>query len=107
MSTGLKPLNFAEIGKLEFEAARRDIFPAIDLAVRAGTEGGTLPAVYNAANEVAVDAFIAKEIGFTDIWKLVAHVMNAHEWNPGKSLDALIAADADARVLAKRFLESI
>ena len=107
VGTGLKPLNFAEIGKLEFEAARRDVFPAIDLAVRAGTKGGTLPAVYNAANEVAVDAFIAKEIGFTDIWKLVEKVMDAHEWNPGKSLDELIAADADARVLAQRVLESI
>ncbi len=104
VSTGLKPLNFAEIGKLEFEAARRDVFPAIDLAVRAGTEGGTLPAVYNAANEVAVDAFIAKKIGFTDIWKLVAHVMDAHQLKPGKSLNELIAADADARVLAKEFL---
>jgi 1-deoxy-D-xylulose-5-phosphate reductoisomerase len=100
VSTGLKPLNFAEIGKLEFEAARRDVFPAIDLAVRAGTEGGTLPAVYNAANEVAVDAFINKKIGFTDIWELVAKVMDSHVWMPGKSLDELIAADADARVLA-------
>ena len=105
VSTGLKPLNFAEIGKLEFEAARRDVFPAIDLAVRAGTKGGTLPAVYNAANEVAVDAFINKKIGFTDIWKLVAKVMDSHVWLPGKSLDELIAADADARVLALGFID--
>ncbi len=104
VSTGLKPLNFAEIGKLEFEAARRDVFPAIDLAVRAGTEGGTLPAVYNAANEVAVDAFINKKIGFTDIWKLVEKVMDSHVWMPGQSLDELIAADADARVLALSFI---
>lgn len=104
VSNGLKPLNFAEIGKLEFEEARRDVFPAIDLAVRAGTKGGTLPAVYNAANEVAVDAFISKKIGFTDIWKLVAKVMDAHAWNPGKSLDELIAADADARALALGFI---
>ena len=105
VSTGLKPLNFAEIGKLEFEAARRDVFPAIDLAVRAGTEGGTLPAVYNAANEVAVDAFINKKIGFTDIWKLVAKVMDSHVWMAGKSLDELIAADADARTLALGFID--
>lgn len=107
VSTGLKSLNFAEIGKLEFEAARRDVFPAIDLAVRAGTRGGTLPAVYNAANEVAVDAFITKKIGFTDIWKLVEKVMDTHEWKSGKSLDELIAADADARVLAQGFLASV
>ncbi len=104
VSNGLKPLNFAELGKLEFEDARRDVFPAIDLAVRAGTEGGTLPAVYNAANEVAIDAFVDHKIGFTDIWKLVEMTMNAHQWNEGKSLDALIAADADARTLAEGFL---
>lgn len=106
VSNGLKPLNFAELGKLEFEDARRDVFPAIDLAVRAGTEGGTLPAVYNAANEVAVDAFINKTIGFTDIWKLVAHVMDTHQVKPGKSLDELIAADADARILAQEYLKN-
>ncbi|MGJ8672223.1 1-deoxy-D-xylulose-5-phosphate reductoisomerase [Rubritalea sp.] len=104
VSNGLKPLNFAQLGKLEFEAARRDVFPAIDLAVRAGTEGGTLPAVYNAANEVAVDAFIEQKIGFTDIWRVVEQTMDAHEVKPGKSIDELIAADADARQLAKGFL---
>ncbi|MFC5051145.1 1-deoxy-D-xylulose-5-phosphate reductoisomerase [Rubritalea spongiae] len=104
VSNGLKPLNFAELGKLEFEDARRDVFPAIDLAVRAGTEGGTLPAVYNAANEVAVDAFVEKKIGFTDIWRVVEQTMDAHQWKPGTSLEALIAADADARELAKGFL---
>lgn len=100
VSNGLKPLNFAELGKLEFEAARRDVFPAIDLAVRAGTVGGTLPAVLNAANEVAVDAFVARKIGFTDIWKVVGETMDAHVVKPGSSLDELIQADADARVYA-------
>ena len=101
---GLKPLNFAELGKLEFEAVRRDVFPAIDLAVRAGKESGTLPAVYNAANEVAVAAFVERKIGFTDIWKVVGKTMDAHEVKPGKSLDEFIAADANARELAKSFL---
>mgnify|MGYP000327229651 CR=1 FL=1 len=104
LSNGLKPLNFAELGRLDFEDARRDDFPAIDLAVRAGTVGGTLPAVYNAANEVAVEAFVNREIGFTDIWKLVTKVMDAHEVKPGKTIEELIAADADARSLAKGFL---
>lgn len=104
MENGLKPLNFAEIGTLQFEAARRDVFPAIDLAVRAGTKGGTLPAVYNAANEVAVDAFINQKIGFTDIWKIVERVMDAHECGAGKTLDELIEADVDARKLALAML---
>lgn len=101
----LKPINFAELGKLEFEAVRRDAFPAIDLAVRAGTKGGTLPAVLNAANEIAVDAFVAGKIGFTDIWRVVEKTMDAHVWNPGATLDSLIAADADARVLALGYVE--
>ena len=104
MANGLKPLNFAELGRLEFEAPRRDVFPAIDLAVRAGTEGGTLPAVLNAANEIAVDAFVNGKIGFTDIWRVVEQTMDAHEWNAGETLDALIAADEDARHLATSFL---
>jgi 1-deoxy-D-xylulose-5-phosphate reductoisomerase len=99
----LKPINFAELGKLEFEAVRRDVFPAIDLAVRAGTKGGTLPAVLNAANEIAVEAFVAGKIGFTDIWRVVEKTMDAHVWNAGKTLESLIAADTDARVLATNF----
>ena len=100
VSNGLKPLNFAELGKLEFEAARRDVFPAIDLAVRAGSVGGTLPAVLNAANEVAVDAFVDRKIGFTDIWRLVGQTMDAHTVGRGITLDELIKADADAREYA-------
>ena len=104
LASGLKPLNFAELGKLEFEAPRKEAFPAIDLAVRAGTKGGTLPAVLNAANEIAVDAFVDGKIGFTDIWRVVEQTMDAHEWNAGETLESLIAADKDARVLAISFL---
>ena len=104
LANGLRPLDFSELGKLEFEAPRRDAFPAIDLAMRAGTKGGTLPAVLNAANEVAVDAFINGKISFTDIWRVVAKTMDAHVWNAGETLEVLIAADADARELAVNFL---
>ncbi len=105
MRNHLPPINFAELAKLEFEAPRRDAFPALNLAVRAGTEGGTLPAVLNAANEVAVDAFVARKIGFTDIWKVVELSMDAHVWGPGKTLDELIAADLNARELAAEFVK--
>jgi len=98
---GLKPLDFAELAKLEFEAPRYDDFPALNLARRAGEKGGTLPAVFNAANEVAVDAFCAGEIGYTDISRVVRDVMDAHEVQQAADLETLITADAEARSAAK------
>jgi 1-deoxy-D-xylulose-5-phosphate reductoisomerase len=71
----LKPLDFAALARLEFEAPRSADFPALDLARWAGEEGGTLPAVLNAANEVAVAAFLEGRCGFPGIWQLVEKVM--------------------------------
>jgi len=104
---GLKPLDFAELAKLEFEAPRYDVFPALNLARRAGQQGGTLPAVYNAANEVAVDAFCNGEIGYTDIWKLVEKVMDVHEPQEAGDLQTLIDADTSARMAAKTICASL
>jgi 1-deoxy-D-xylulose-5-phosphate reductoisomerase len=94
---GLNPLDFPALAKLEFEAPRDADFPALALARRAGLTGGTLPAVYNAANEVAVAAFRAGEISFPDIWRCVAAVMDAHEVKPSSTLEAVVAADHWAR----------
>jgi 1-deoxy-D-xylulose-5-phosphate reductoisomerase len=101
---GLKPLDFSELAKLEFERPRDEVFPALGLARRAGSEGGTLPAVFNAANEVAVDAFIERRIGFTDIWAVVGETMDAHEVGAADSLSGLIEADAWARLKATDLL---
>ncbi len=97
----LKPLNFAQVGALHFEAPRVDDFPALNLARHAGTIGGTLPAVLNAANEVAVEAFLNGKIPFPGIWQTVERVMNAHQVIAHPSLDELIDADAWARREAK------
>ena len=94
---GLKPLDFGQLSKLDFEEPRDEVFPALGLARRAGLEGGTLPAVFNAANEVAVDAFIERKIGFTDIWGVVAQTMDDHQMESASSLQSLIAADSWAR----------
>jgi 1-deoxy-D-xylulose-5-phosphate reductoisomerase len=102
VKNSLRPLNFAELGKLEFEAPRTDDFPALNLARQAGTVGGTLPAVLNAANEVAVAAFLAEQISFPAIWEIVAAVMQAHTVVLHPCLDAIIEADAWARLEAKR-----
>jgi len=97
---GLEPLDFAELAKLDFEAPRHGAFPALGLARRAGLEGGSLPAVFNAANEVAVDAFVARRIGFPDIWRVVGETMDAQRAGDASTLDGLIAADAEARRVA-------
>ena len=97
---GLKPLDFAELAKLEFEAPRWDDFPALRLAKEAGLRGGTLPAVFNAANEVAVEAFASERIAFPRIWGVVEEVMAAHQVAAADRLEPLLEADAWAREAA-------
>lgn len=97
---GLKPLRFEELAKLEFIAPRENDFPALSLAREAGTRGGTLPAVFNAANEIAVDAFIAGRIPFPGIWALVEKTMQAHEVQHASELEPILAADQWARAYA-------
>ncbi len=97
---GLAPLDFGQLARLDFEEPRHDVFPALRLARDAGLAGGTLPAVFNAANEVAVDAFVAGKIRFPDIWRVVGETMSRHEIVAASSLDDVIAADAWARSAA-------
>ncbi len=96
----LAPLDFAQLASLTFEAPRTQDFPALDLARHAGDTGGTLPAVLNAANEVAVAAFIEGRTSFPQIWHTVERVMNAHTVIAHPSLEDLIAADLWARQTA-------
>jgi 1-deoxy-D-xylulose-5-phosphate reductoisomerase len=103
---GLKPLDFPALAKLEFEAPRTADFPALDLARRAGSTGGTLPAVFNAANEVAVDAFRCEKLPFPGIWKCVAAVMDAHQVRPSDTLEAVVSADLWARETAATFVSA-
>jgi 1-deoxy-D-xylulose-5-phosphate reductoisomerase len=100
---GLQPLDFPALAKLEFEAPREADFPALGLARRAGHLGGTLPAVLNAANEIAVEAFRNGSIPFPGIWGCVSAVMEAHQMQPSPTLEALVAADHWARGAATRF----
>ncbi|MBP7950990.1 MAG: 1-deoxy-D-xylulose-5-phosphate reductoisomerase [Verrucomicrobiales bacterium] len=99
--SSLRPVDFAALAKLEFEAPRRNDFPALDLAAAAGTAGGTLPAVFNAANEIAVEAFLNGKITLPDIWRTVEAVMNQHEALAHPSLAEILTADAWARTAAK------
>ncbi|HEX8897551.1 MAG TPA: 1-deoxy-D-xylulose-5-phosphate reductoisomerase [Chthoniobacterales bacterium] len=93
----LPPLDFGKLRQLEFATPRYEDFPALNLARRAGEEGGTLPAVLNAANEVAVSAFLDRKISFPRIWQTVAAVMEHHENVAHPDLDAILRADQWAR----------
>src|SRR5213080_2475074 len=96
----LPPLDFSTLGKLEFEIPRYEDFPALSLARRAGETGWTLPAVLNAANEVAVAAFLGRRLRFPQIWLTVAQVMDRHRTVAHPDLDAILAADQWARAEA-------
>jgi 1-deoxy-D-xylulose-5-phosphate reductoisomerase len=89
--------NLAKLGTLTFEEPDAERFPALRLARRAGEEGGTLPAVLNAANEVAVEAFLNRKITFVQITELVARTMERHQVVAHPALDQILAADQWAR----------
>jgi 1-deoxy-D-xylulose-5-phosphate reductoisomerase len=100
----LPPLDFRKLSKLEFEVPRYDDFPALNLARRAGETGGTLPAIMNAANEIAVAAFLDRQVKFPRIWQTVEEVMNRHTSVAHPDLDAILAADQWAREEARRLI---
>jgi len=103
----LPPLDFSKLSKLEFFPPRYDDFPALNLARRAGETGATLPAVLNAANEVAVAAFSDRQIRFPQIWETVEKVMDRHTPVAHPDLDAILQADQWARAEATRFVKSL
>ncbi|MFL6583240.1 MAG: 1-deoxy-D-xylulose-5-phosphate reductoisomerase [Chthoniobacterales bacterium] len=103
----LPPLDFAKLARLEFFAPRYDDFPALKLARQAGEVGGTLPAVLNATNEVAVSAFLDGRSRFPQIWQTVAEVMERHRVIAHPNLDAILAADQWARDEATRLVEEL
>ena len=102
----LPPLDFSKLSKLEFFTPRYEDFPALNLARRAGDTGGTLPAVMNAANEIAVAAFLDRQVRFPDIWRVVEEVMNRHTPVAHPDLDAILQADQWARNEAQGCVKS-
>jgi len=89
--------DFAKLGSLTFEEPDLERFPSIELARKAGTIGGTLPAVLNAANEVAVEAFVNRKINFPQIFETVRRTMDAHKVVLHPSLEQILEADGWAR----------
>jgi 1-deoxy-D-xylulose-5-phosphate reductoisomerase len=103
----LPPLDLTAISQLHFEAPDLERFPCIRLAYRALSEGGTLAAAMNAANEEAVSAFIDQQISLTEIPQIVETVMNNHVNQPAASIETIIAADHLARLEANNVICAI
>jgi 1-deoxy-D-xylulose-5-phosphate reductoisomerase len=108
MDTPCDPLNLASIGSLTFEDPDEQRFPATSLARHAAEAGGAAPAVLNAANEVAVAAFLGGHLAFTDIAVSVERVLSTGNQPPApRSLDEVLAVDAAARSRAREILERV
>lgn len=100
-------VDFRELGSLSFAAPDADAFRCLALAERAGNEGGTVPCVLNAANEVAVGAFLHDGCAFTDIPRIVEATLDAHDRMNVESLDQLEAVDAWARAHAASLINAL
>ncbi|MGW8277875.1 1-deoxy-D-xylulose-5-phosphate reductoisomerase [Sphingomonas aurantiaca] len=100
MATPMAPLDLVGIGRLEFEAPDPVRFPALRLAREALDAGGARPAILNAANEVAVEAFLKRRICFLEIAAIVEHTLSCYDPAAPDSVDAVLAIDAKARILA-------
>jgi 1-deoxy-D-xylulose-5-phosphate reductoisomerase len=100
LGTGIEPPDFVALGTLTFEAPDLDRFRCLALAFEACDGGGTLPAVLNAANEIAVEAFLEGRVRFDCIPHIVERVLGRHDRIAGPNLDALLAADRWARRIA-------
>ena len=102
-ATPLPPLDLTSL-TLEFAAPDTEAFPLLALAREAGERGGTAPCAFNAANEVAVAAFLAGRLPFPGIPEVVAETLAAADGAPARDLDDLLAADSEARSVAERGL---
>jgi 1-deoxy-D-xylulose-5-phosphate reductoisomerase len=101
----LKSLDFVKTGTLEFYKPDLKKFPCLKIAYAAGICGGTAPAVLNAANEVAVSAFMQKKIRFVDLPKIIEKVLNVHRVINNPSLDDILQADLWARTETEKTIE--
>jgi len=104
IASGVKPLDLVEIGRLDFAKADHQHFPCLGLAYQALKAGGTSTAILNAANEVAVEAFLNRRIKFTEIASITERVLSNQSASSGDNLTQVLADDEQARRLAKQYI---
>ncbi|MGH7658941.1 MAG: 1-deoxy-D-xylulose-5-phosphate reductoisomerase, partial [Gemmatimonadales bacterium] len=101
---GMRRFDPIAAGPLTFEPVRREVFGAFSAGLAAAQAGGTAPAVFNAANEVAVEAFLKQSINFPRIAETISQVLDDHRPVAADSLESVCAADAWARTRAREVL---
>ena len=104
---GVKPLNFWDLQDLSFAKPDTERFPQLAYAYEAVKTGGIAAIVLNAANEIGVEAFLAKRIGFTDIARLCRKMLDTMQGTAPETLEDVLAADAEARVKAREAVKSL
>ncbi|MBE9516024.1 MAG: 1-deoxy-D-xylulose-5-phosphate reductoisomerase [Proteobacteria bacterium] len=105
IESGVETLDLFSVARLDFEKPDRKRFPSLDFAYSAASEGGTMPTVMNAANEVAVAAFLAKQIPFTAIFETIDTAMKTVKSVAANSLETILSADKEARSVAHQFID--
>ncbi|MDO9204664.1 1-deoxy-D-xylulose-5-phosphate reductoisomerase [Methylotenera sp.] len=107
LTSGVSSLDLLTVGRLDFCPPDLERFPCLRIAYDALNMGGTAPAILNAANEVAVEAFLAEKIGFMDIPHIIENVLTASSIGQVESIEQLVAIDVQARRIAKQYISTL
>jgi 1-deoxy-D-xylulose-5-phosphate reductoisomerase len=105
--SGAEPLNIFDIQRLDFEPPDLQRFPCLRLAYQAINAGGIMPTVLNAANEIAVDAFLNEQVRFTDIPVIIEQCMAKFSADDASSLAVILATDEQARDYSRQIINDI
>ena len=105
--SGVEPLNIFDVRRMDFEEPNLERFPCLRLAYKAIDLGGIIPTVLNAANEVAVDAFLNEQVRFTDIPLIIERCMDQFEVKPADTLAVILESDKQARLVSKQVIAEL
>ncbi|MGR9012497.1 MAG: 1-deoxy-D-xylulose-5-phosphate reductoisomerase [Gammaproteobacteria bacterium] len=105
--SGVEPLNIFDVGRMDFQEPNLERFPCLRLAYEAIATGGTMPTILNAANEIAVEAFLNEQVRFTDIPVIIERCMKKIEAKPADTLEIILDTDQQARLVSAQIVEEL
>lgn len=105
--SGVEPLNIFDVGRMDFQEPNLERFPCLRLAYEAINAGGIMPTVLNAANEIAVEAFLDERVRFTDIPVIIERCMKKFDVKAADTLEIILDIDQQARIAAKQIIEEL